>query len=174
VPLIGILAIVAATRLLTAPAGSLLMSQGRPDITLYWNAGASVLSGAIVAGVATIGGIRDVALVLAALYALFFLVHPILLVRSVLPHVGYWQFLHSITMPILLSTAAGLAAAAAGQLAPMDAWLKLVLQCAVGILVYLPAYFVLDNAFVREAAALLLLGTRAADHPASEAAAKVR
>lgn len=156
VPLIQILSVVAAMRVLMGPSGVLTMSQGRPDITLYWNMGLSIVGAAVMIGAAAIGDLTDVAIAFAGLYVLLFLVHPLLLLRPVLPDLSVLQLLHAVAAPLLLSCAAGVAAAIAGHLEPWGGLAELMIQCLVGAVVYVAGFLIVDKEFVRETSALLI------------------
>jgi lipopolysaccharide exporter len=159
VPLIRILSVVAAMRVLMGPSGVLTMSQGRPDLTLYWNVGLSIVAAAAMAGAAAIGNLIDVAVAFAGLYALLLLIHPLFLLRPVLPDLAIRQLLHAVAAPLLLSCAAGVVAALAGQLDPSGGpVVKLVIQCLVGGIVYVAGLLMVDRGFVRETSALLFRG----------------
>ena len=161
VPLIEILSVVAAMRVVMGPSGVLLMSQGRPEITLYWNIGISVLGAAAMIGVAAVGNLTGVALAFAGLYLLLFLVHPLLLLWPVLPDIRISQLLHAIAAPLILSCLAGVAAVVAGHLEPWGGFVELAIQCLVAALVYVLGFLLIDREFVREATALLLSGPKA-------------
>jgi O-antigen/teichoic acid export membrane protein len=163
IPVIQILAVVAAMRVAMGPSGVLLMSQGRPDVTLYWNVGVSMLGAVALVAAATIGGLREVAIAFAGLYVLLFLVHPFLLLRPVLPDLSVGQLLHALAAPILLSCAAGVAAAIAGGLEPWGGWAELTIQCLVGGVTYAAGFLMVDRGFVRETAGLLAAGPKAPD-----------
>lgn len=155
VPLIEILAVVGAVRVVMDPAIVLLLSQGRSDISLYWNAGASVLLVAAVAGATAIGDAKDVAIAVASLYVLFFAVPSTLLIGRVLPELGAGKILGAVAAPFLLSCVAGGAAAAIGHLEFSDVRAQLAVQCLVGAIVYVLGFLTVDGKFVRDTVALL-------------------
>jgi lipopolysaccharide exporter len=161
VPLIQILSVIAAMRILMGPSGILLMSQGRPDITFYWNIGLSTLGAAVMVGVAAIGDLTDVAIAFACVYVLLFILHPLLLLRPVLPDIRISQLLNAVAAPLLLSCLAGAGAAIAGDLEPWGALTELAIECLAGALIYVAGFLILDKKFMRETSALLVLGPRA-------------
>jgi lipopolysaccharide exporter len=156
-----ILSVIAAMRVVMGPSGILLMSQGRPDITLYWNIGWSTLGAAVMAVVAAIGDLTDVAIAFAGLYVILFIVHPLLLLRPVLPDIRIGQLLPAVAAPLLLSCLAGVGAAIAGHLASWGGLAELAVQCLVGALIYVSGFLILDKEFMRETSSLLAVGPRA-------------
>lgn len=155
VPLIQILSVVAAMRVAMSPSGVLLMSQGRPEITLYWNIGLSTLGAAVMAGVAATGHLIHVAIAFAGVYILLFLIHPFPLLRPVLPGIRFDQILNALAAPALLSCLAGIGAAVAAHLAPWGALTDLVIQFFMGSLIYVAGFLMVDRAFLRETSVLL-------------------
>jgi O-antigen/teichoic acid export membrane protein len=157
-PLIEILSVVAAMRVVMAPSGVLLMSQGRPEITLYWNIGIAVIGTAAMVIIAAIGDVMGVAVAFAGLYVVLFVVHPRLLLRPVLPDIPIGQLMGAIAAPIGLACAAGLSAVVAGRVEPWGGVPELTIQCLMASLVYMSGFFLADRVFVREAYALLRPG----------------
>jgi lipopolysaccharide exporter len=160
VPLIQILSVIAAMRVIMGPTGVLLMSQGRPDITFYWNIGLSTLGAAVMAGVAAVGDLTDVAIAFAGVYVVLGLIHPFVLLRPVLPDIRIGQLLHAVAAPLLLSCLSGVGAVIAAHLMPWGGLAELVVQCLAGVLIYVFGFLLLDRAFMRETSALLVLRPR--------------
>jgi O-antigen/teichoic acid export membrane protein len=161
VPLIEILAVVGAVCVVVGPSGSLLLSQGRSDITLYCTSGRFVLGCAAVIVAAAVGGLMSVAATVAGLYVLFLLVHPVLLVQRVLPNLRIGQILLTVSAPLLLSCLAAAVALVAADLGSGDGLGKLVIQGLVGAVVYTLGFLIVDREFVRDSFALLVLRPRA-------------
>jgi lipopolysaccharide exporter len=156
VPLIEILCIAAVMRVVVAPVGTLLMSRGRPDINLYWNFGTSVLAGAGVTGAALMSGLLGVVTTLAGLYVLFFLAHPTLLVRPVLPELQPSQIMRATAAPLFLSCTAAVIAIAVGHFGIWTGWVEVAIQLIVAGGVYVGGFLIIDREFVRESSALLI------------------
>lgn len=136
VPLLQILAIVGAGRVIAGTIGPALFAAGRPDLGLRWSLSLAVLQVPALLVAVQLGGVRGVAWTFAALQTLYVVLNYRFLVRALFGSC-LGSYVASILPAILMTAAMGAAVlAVAGVTAGLPWSVSLVLQVVTGVAVY--------------------------------------
>ena len=157
VPLIQGLAVVSVIRTLINPVGALLLSQGRADLGFRWNVvvACSTVSIVILVGY-ILADLLALVVFLVMLHCAFLIAHYRVLIRQVIPRLGFRELLSAAATPALFSLAATLPAVVLEHFTEWPGATVLALQVGAGLVVYGSLFALFDRRFLVEIAGLLL------------------
>jgi lipopolysaccharide exporter len=154
VPVVQILCLVALSRSIGNPIGTLLLASGRVDLGFRWNVAVLLATAPAVAASAMVGGLLGVAIALLALQLLFGAAAYVVLVRPLVGATGS-AYADAVLRPVALAAAMGIIVLGTGTLA-LAALPLLVLQVGVGVLAYGAAVWLFERRTLGELRALAL------------------
>jgi O-antigen/teichoic acid export membrane protein len=150
VPIVQLLALVALSRSLINPAGSLIVAKGRAHWSLYWNGGILLFMPVLIGVPAVTGKLYAVAGTLACFYSLLPVFSHYLLVRPLLDNCGK-EIGMAIAKPALSSGAVALVIFALRIfLAGVNPWITVISSMGIGAGLYFTLAFVFDRRFTSE------------------------
>jgi lipopolysaccharide exporter len=144
VPILQILAMVAAVKAVGNPTGALVVATGRPDLTFRWSVAGTAFQFPILWWSAQYDSVLIVtatlaALQLSSLVGLYLFVHRPLLG----PCLGTW--LRQIGIPVVFATVMAAVVAYAASALDLGNPLKLLIGIALGVLIYSGLYGILQR-----------------------------